>query len=329
MSGLASRDADLKKDGSEVAVREQDRDDDTDDETNDNESSSSEMVMLQLAKKAGEHVRKYRDIVASRVAAAAAATSSTTSEGSSGGPVLPEYAKNIERAAKKVRDDSFLSVNEDRPRFVSTWAQILAEFVRDPERTRYECPSGLNGEDRKELHGLAAKYNLSHHSEGHGVDRRLILTKDSLFFRIGMQQPSAAKLQEMKYAGSSAGSGVPAFLAPKKSSSSSTAAPKDQATRDLHDRYSQFQRIVDPNATATVATGGGLLFAAEKESGANFSEGTVVKQGEVASSWHSVLGGSGATATVSTTTATTTAPVVASTVQEIVVEGSGRKRVRD
>jgi hypothetical protein len=60
-------------------------------------------------------------------------------------------------------------------------------FVHDASKTTLELPNELTANDRREIHGLADKYNLSHLSTGTGFHRKLILKKDALFFKLAGQ----------------------------------------------------------------------------------------------------------------------------------------------
>ncbi|KAJ9464396.1 hypothetical protein DIPPA_10508 [Diplonema papillatum] len=93
---------------------------------------------------------------------------------------------------------SYLGVSDDKDGFVSGWDKVVDDFVSDPARQSYECPLGLSGYDRKMLHQLAEQFNLGHKSRGFGPDRRLVLTKDRLFYDLGGLRPAQERLDELK-----------------------------------------------------------------------------------------------------------------------------------
>jgi len=250
----------------------------------------------------------------------------------------PEYMIHPPKPKKKERDDSFLGVAEDRPRFVQTWNQVLLEFCKDPTRTEYRCPAGLTGEDRSLLHKLGTEYNLGHHSEGSGVERYLIFKKTELFFRIAMQQPSAQTLQELKRG--PVDHGVPAFLRQGGTTghhSKVPSAPPDAKSEALLKRYSEFQKVTNPEAHATLGEPTNVL-------GTRFDDGQAVATDKMQHAWQSVLASGQPTQEVDHSRkegktmddAVLPPPppplgktVIPKLVEEIVIEANGRKRVRD
>ncbi|RNF17096.1 uncharacterized protein Tco025E_04979 [Trypanosoma conorhini] len=73
---------------------------------------------------------------------------------------------------------------ENRGHFFDTWCRKIEMFVADPTKTMLELPKELAANDRRELHSLAERYNLSHQSRGTGATRQLVLKKDALHYRM-------------------------------------------------------------------------------------------------------------------------------------------------
>ncbi|KAG8348634.1 R3H domain [Trypanosoma vivax] len=121
---------------------------------------------------------KARQAMASRVRAAAEVPGQETAT-SAGALQLHDVAKSLGRPASQMSE-----ARENRGHFFDTWSQKIKMFIADPTKTVLELPSDLCANDRRELHGLAEAYNLSHHSHGTGASRRLVLKKDSLHYRM-------------------------------------------------------------------------------------------------------------------------------------------------
>lgn len=92
----------------------------------------------------------------------------------------------------------FIGARSDRGEFFSLWSRKIDAFVSDQGKTALELPSDLSANDRRELHSLAEKFNLSHVSEGSGVDRRLVLRKDALFYKAPQVRPKDEELEKLK-----------------------------------------------------------------------------------------------------------------------------------
>eukprot|EP01064_Diplonema_japonicum_P005807 TRINITY_DN13834_c1_g1_i1.p1 TRINITY_DN13834_c1_g1~~TRINITY_DN13834_c1_g1_i1.p1 ORF type:complete len:555 (+),score=129.14 TRINITY_DN13834_c1_g1_i1:52-1665(+) len=110
-----------------------------------------------------------------------------------------EPAKDPNAPKREPREPStYLRVHQDQGRFVGGWYTVVKKFVDDASRKSYTCPNDLNGYDRKMLHQLAEHFNLGHQSYGQGSERRLILTKDRLFYDLGKSDISQTRLQELE-----------------------------------------------------------------------------------------------------------------------------------
>eukprot|EP01059_Diplonema_ambulator_P035940 TRINITY_DN8707_c1_g1_i1.p1 TRINITY_DN8707_c1_g1~~TRINITY_DN8707_c1_g1_i1.p1 ORF type:complete len:537 (+),score=220.57 TRINITY_DN8707_c1_g1_i1:86-1696(+) len=108
-------------------------------------------------------------------------------------------SKPAEKKEREPREPStYLKVHQDQGRFVNSWHLVVKQFVDDPARKSYTCPPDLNGYDRKMLHQLAEHFNLGHQSYGQGPERRLVLTKDRLFYDLGKQYITQTRLQELE-----------------------------------------------------------------------------------------------------------------------------------
>ena len=171
---------------------------------------------------------------------------------------LPEYMieKIKERHARTT-----LSVADDRAKFFQAWNQVILEFVQDPQEDRFDCPSELSAFDRKEIHRLAQRYNLGHHSTGMYPDRHLVLTKDKFFFKEGSAERGAQQIEDL-------------IRKPEKSlhrdrrpllpyepfdeeaarrmlaDSSQTGQGRSAEARDLLSRLATFQKKANPHAQA-------------------------------------------------------------------------------
>jgi hypothetical protein len=84
---------------------------------------------------------------------------------------------------------TYITAKENRSDFFNTWSRRIEAFIADSKATKLEFPAELTSNDRRELHSLAEKYNLEHHSEGFGGERRLFLTKDKLHFAAPEMRP--------------------------------------------------------------------------------------------------------------------------------------------
>ena len=169
---------------------------------------------------------------------------------------LPAYM--IEEIKEK-RERTTLSVADDRSRFFEAWTKVIHEFVNNANEETFECPTDLSGFDRKELHRLAQKYNLGHHSVGFHPDRRLILTKDKLFYA---NMPSkngpidvkdlVSKLEPSLHRSRRPVSEYEAFdpEAAKKLLAERDRRTESAANRDVLSRLAQFQKSSDSHAEA-------------------------------------------------------------------------------
>jgi hypothetical protein len=97
-----------------------------------------------------------------------------------------------------VKSLGYVSAKERRSDFFTVWGRKIEVFVSDPSKMTLGLPAELTANDRRELHQLAEKYNLSHHSEGVGHDRHLVLRKDELHFKAPTMAPSAAAIEALK-----------------------------------------------------------------------------------------------------------------------------------
>lgn len=77
----------------------------------------------------------------------------------------------------------YVGARENRSEFYEIWVRKIEAFAKDPEQKTLELPAELNSNDRRELHNLAGNFNLAHTSAGVGPTRRLVLSKDDLFYR--------------------------------------------------------------------------------------------------------------------------------------------------
>ncbi|KEG12448.1 hypothetical protein DQ04_01711110 [Trypanosoma grayi] len=128
-----------------------------------------------------EALQKAKQAMARRVHAAAPAEAP---EGTGALQVRQDSATSRPRpppAASEAKDN--------RSHFFDTWCRKIEMFVADPTKTVLELPKELAPNDRRELHSLAEKYNLSHQSRGTGAVRQLVLKKDSLHYRMPDARP--------------------------------------------------------------------------------------------------------------------------------------------
>lgn len=124
-------------------------------------------------------------------------TVSSTSTPAGGAVALTEFPEYMAAPAPRGQMVRQSAAKDDRAHFVTTWAGKVEAFVNDSTKTTFELPADLTGFDRKTLHQLATKYNLSHHSVGQGRERHLVLKKDELFYRADMR-PTDASLDGLK-----------------------------------------------------------------------------------------------------------------------------------
>nr|CCC95749.1 unnamed protein product [Trypanosoma congolense IL3000] len=82
------------------------------------------------------------------------------------------------------RQSRISEAKDNRAYFFETWCRKIEMFIADPTKTTMELPADLCANDRRELHTLAEKYNLSHHSRDVGAARHLVLKKDALHYRM-------------------------------------------------------------------------------------------------------------------------------------------------
>lgn len=165
---------------------------------------------------------------------------------------------------------------KDRAAMLQSWSAKVEEFVNDATLTRMELPNLLSGGDRRELHELAAKYNLSHSSVGSGTQRRLVLSKDALFYRgsnAGIStggrafEPGGAMTSFATSSSSEGGGGVSAAVAGTGMRTMSRRERQEmrgqQDERDLYadtaalKGFRRFQDAVNPLAHAVEADDGG------------------------------------------------------------------------
>ena len=125
--------------------------------------------------------------------------SSSANDGRDGGwEVAADNAGIIPHNAVQMKSLAYVSAKERRSDFFTVWGRKIELFISDPSRMTLPLPAELSPNDRRELHQLADKFNLSHHSEGVGRDRHLVLRKDELHFKAPTMAPSAAALEALK-----------------------------------------------------------------------------------------------------------------------------------
>lgn len=114
----------------------------------------------------------------------------------------PSFHEETQRAphsaAPRIRVGYVAARGETRSEFFTMWSKRIELFVLDVTKQRIDLPSDLSANDRRELHQLAEKYNLSHMSEGQGADRHLVLTKDSLHYKAPQIRPSESDIEQLK-----------------------------------------------------------------------------------------------------------------------------------
>ena len=171
---------------------------------------------------------------------------------------LPAY---MLEEIKEKRERTTLSVADDRAKFFQAWAQVINEFIKNPEEDKFECPVDLSGFDRKELHRLAQKYNLGHHSTGQYPDRRLVLTKDKFFYQSNRNRDNTSDILELirKPEPSLHRSRRPVtdYMPFDADDAREALAEHDRAnniksveSRDVLTRLARFQKSANPNAEA-------------------------------------------------------------------------------
>ncbi|RNF05998.1 hypothetical protein TraAM80_04244 [Trypanosoma rangeli] len=97
--------------------------------------------------------------------------------------------QDAEAPLMRPRPQVHSEAKDNRSHFFDTWCRKIEMFVADPTKTILELPKDLAPNDRRELHSLAEKYNLSHQSRGTGATRRLVLKKDALHYRMPDTRP--------------------------------------------------------------------------------------------------------------------------------------------
>jgi hypothetical protein len=93
-----------------------------------------------------------------------------------------------------------LDARTHRSEFFTVWSVKIESFVSDASKTALDLPPELSANDRRELHALADKFNLSHLSEGAGRERHLVLRKDLLHYKAPQIRPTSAAIEALKSA---------------------------------------------------------------------------------------------------------------------------------
>lgn len=93
-----------------------------------------------------------------------------------------------------------LDARNHRSEFFTVWSAKIESFVSDASKTALDLPPELSANDRRELHALADKFNLSHVSEGIGRERHLVLRKDLLHYKAPQVRPTNAAIEALKSA---------------------------------------------------------------------------------------------------------------------------------
>lgn len=93
-----------------------------------------------------------------------------------------------------------LDARNHRSDFFTMWSKKIEAFITDASKTALDLPPELSANDRRELHTLADKFNLSHMSEGSGRERHLVLRKDVLHYKAPQLRPSSAAMEALKAA---------------------------------------------------------------------------------------------------------------------------------
>eukprot|EP01060_Flectonema_neradi_P006914 TRINITY_DN14772_c0_g1_i4.p1 TRINITY_DN14772_c0_g1~~TRINITY_DN14772_c0_g1_i4.p1 ORF type:complete len:444 (+),score=127.13 TRINITY_DN14772_c0_g1_i4:907-2238(+) len=114
-------------------------------------------------------------------------------------PSGTQVREETEKTPREPREPSnILRVHQDQALFVNGWHNVVKKFIENEDSKQYVCPPDLNGYDRKMLHQLAEHFNLGHRSYGQGRQRKLILTKDRLFFEHGSLEITKQRLKELE-----------------------------------------------------------------------------------------------------------------------------------
>lgn len=86
------------------------------------------------------------------------------------------------RDARSEGTSTLLSAKDNTREFVRYYFQLIKHFIADQTKYEMEVPK-LNGYDRRVVHDIADKCNLSNFSVGQGESRVLRLKKDDFFFQ--------------------------------------------------------------------------------------------------------------------------------------------------
>lgn len=89
--------------------------------------------------------------------------------------------KRTDEADTKKMGETALNAKDNETEFVKYYYRVIRSFIEDKSKYKLELPD-LSGFDRRVVHALAEKCNLSHSSVGEGEQRVLQLKKDVLFF---------------------------------------------------------------------------------------------------------------------------------------------------
>lgn len=188
-----------------------------------------------------------------------------------------------------------LHVKENRNYFMTFWAQRIESFVHDASRQSLELPDDLTGFDRKELHQLAARFNLRHMSAGTGTARRLVLAKDALFHSAAsVVQPTVTELAELVQ--------MPSSRKQRREEREELDERDLYADRSAIKHYQKFKAATNPTARAVDSS----LSPEEALAVANFGPRPAQTNGSGSdraanSAWDAVLSAKGPTAAAQAT----------------------------
>eukprot|EP01063_Lacrimia_lanifica_P031649 TRINITY_DN5266_c1_g1_i1.p1 TRINITY_DN5266_c1_g1~~TRINITY_DN5266_c1_g1_i1.p1 ORF type:complete len:592 (+),score=244.23 TRINITY_DN5266_c1_g1_i1:91-1866(+) len=161
-------------------------------------------------------------------------------------------AAEVKEEARPLKNQEYLSVHTDKKRFIGGWAEVVRQFAEDPNQLEYVCPTDLNGYDRKLLHSLAEEFNLGHKSRGQGPERRLVLSKDRLFYSLGGTTVGDKSLKALENWQDMTKRFTPNMAAPQKprddgeyvpGETSDLMAESGQAEREEEDRMTRSKRL--------------------------------------------------------------------------------------